>query len=55
MAELFKRILYYRDSEGVFILLHVFEKRTKKIHESQLRMARDRMKNDRKKKEISYG
>ena len=45
------RILYYCDSEGVFILLHAFEKRTKKIPEKDLRIARNRMRDDRKKKE----
>jgi len=35
-------------------LLHTFEKRTKKIPEKELKIAKDRMRNDRKKKEISY-
>lgn len=49
------RILYYRDFEGVFVLLHAFEKRTKKAPEKDLRIARDRMRNDQKKKEASDG
>ena len=47
------RILYYRDTEGVFVLLHTFEKRAKKISENQLRIAKDRMRGDQKKKEVS--
>ncbi len=44
------RILYYCDSEGVFVLLHAFEKRTKKIPEKELRIARVRMRNNYKKR-----
>lgn len=46
------RILYYCDFEGVFVLLHIFEKRTNKIPEKELNIARDRMKDDQKKKEV---
>lgn len=44
------RILYYCDSEGVFILLHAFEKRAKRVPEKELKIAMDRMKNDQKKR-----
>lgn len=47
------RILYYHNFEGVFILLHIFEKRTKKIPESQLKIARERMRNDQRKRRMS--
>jgi phage-related protein len=49
------RILYYCNPKGVFVLLHAFEKRAKKIPENQLRIARDRMKNDQNKKEVGDG
>lgn len=47
------RILHYCDFEGVFVLLHAFEKRTKKIPKRDLKIARDRMKDDQKRKEVS--
>lgn len=44
------RILYYCDSEGVFILLHAFEKRTQKIPERDFKIATERMESDQIRK-----
>jgi phage-related protein len=37
------RILYYQDAQGIFILLHAFEKKTLKIPEREIKIARERM------------
>jgi phage-related protein len=44
------RIIYYLNSEGVFILLHAFEKKSQKISNNDIRIARERMKNDLNKR-----
>lgn len=49
------RILYYRNSKGVFVLLHAFEKKTKKIPEKEKRTARDRLKSDQERKGANNG
>ena len=43
------RIIYYLKSEGVFMLLHAFEKKSQKISGNDIRIARERMQNDLKK------
>lgn len=37
------RLLYYHNAQGTFILLHAFEKRTGKIPEREIAIARKRM------------
>lgn len=37
------RILYYQDAQGTFVLLHAFEKKTPKIPEKEIKVARERM------------
>lgn len=44
------RILYYQDSDGVFVLLHAFEKRSQKLPEREVRIGRERMIHDQKRK-----
>jgi phage-related protein len=44
------RILYYQDSEGVFVLLHAFEKRSQKLPEREIRIGLERMIHDQRKK-----
>jgi hypothetical protein len=40
----------YCDTNGVFVLLHAFQKRTLKIPKREIRIAVERMKADQKKK-----
>jgi phage-related protein len=40
------RILYYHDTEGTFILLHAFKKKTAKIPAKELAIARERLVDD---------
>ena len=44
------RVLYYQDSEGAFVLLHAFEKKTSKIPQRETNIAKERMAFDQKKK-----
>ena len=45
------RILYYGDANRVFVLLHAFEKRSRKLPQREIRIAMERMNADRKRKE----
>ncbi|MGQ9628933.1 MAG: type II toxin-antitoxin system RelE/ParE family toxin [bacterium] len=44
------RILYYQDSNGVFVLLHAFEKQSRKLPEREMRIGFNRMIDDQKRK-----
>jgi phage-related protein len=44
------RIIYYLNSEGIFMLLHAFEKKSQKISNNDIRIARERMQNDLNKR-----
>lgn len=44
------RILYYQDSDGIFVLLHAFKKNSKKIPKKNLRIAKERLINNQIKK-----
>ena len=44
------RIIYYLNSEGIFMLLHAFEKKSQRISSNDIRIARERMQNDLKKR-----
>lgn len=44
------RILYYCDANRIFVLLHAFQKRTRKIPKREIRIAIERMRADQQKK-----
>jgi phage-related protein len=46
------RIIYYLNSEGIFMLLHAFEKKSQKISNNDIRIARERMQNDLNKRGV---
>jgi len=40
------RIIYYMNSEGIFMLLHAFDKKSQKISNNDIRIAWERMQSD---------